>query len=84
MSANGCDHLPAGSGDSSNLQKYWAVIGYSHADRAWADWLHRALERYRIPRRLVGVATAKDPVPARIAPVFLDRVDIAANSDLSL
>ena len=73
--------MPAGSDDPRNL-KYWAFISYSHADRAWADWLHRALERYRIPRRLVGVSTASGPVPTRIAPVFLDRADLAASTDL--
>jgi tetratricopeptide (TPR) repeat protein len=65
-----------------DIPKYWAFISYSHADKAWADWLHRALERYRIPGRLVGVATAAGPVPPRIAPVFLDRVELAASTDL--
>ena len=74
--------MPAGSDDSSNPQKYWAFISYSHADRVWADWLHRALEHYRIPRRLIGATTASGPVPTRIAPVFLDRADLAASDDL--
>lgn len=74
--------MPAGSDDSSNLQKYWAFISYTHADRAWADWLHRAIEHYKIPRRLIGVTTASGPVPTRIAPVFLDRADLAASTDL--
>jgi hypothetical protein len=25
--------------------KFWASISYSHVDRKWGDWLHRALER---------------------------------------
>jgi WD40 repeat protein len=62
--------------------RYWAFISYSHADRAWADWLHKALERYRIPRRLIGLPTATGPIPARIAPVFLDRAELAASGDL--
>jgi len=74
--------VPAGSVDPSKLPKYWAFISYTHADRAWADWLHRALEHYRIPRRLIGVTTASGPVPTRIAPVFLDRADLAASTDL--
>ncbi len=63
-------------------KRYWAFISYSHADRVWADWLHKALERYRIPQRLVGTITAIGPVPARLSPVFLDRVELAASSDL--
>ena len=34
--------------------KYRAFISYSHKDRAWGDWLHKALEGYRVPGRLVG------------------------------
>lgn len=30
--------------------KYQAFISYSHRDGEWAQWLHRALERYRVPR----------------------------------
>ena len=36
---------------------YKAFISYSHADEAWARWLHRALEGYRVPRRLIGRET---------------------------
>jgi hypothetical protein len=32
---------------------YQAFISYSHADQTAATWLHRTLERYRIPARLV-------------------------------
>jgi eukaryotic-like serine/threonine-protein kinase len=74
--------VPAESDGVSNPPRYWAFISYSHADRAWADWLHKALERYRIPRRLVGITTSMGRVPSRIAPVFLDRVDLAASTDL--
>ncbi len=33
--------------------EYSAFISYSHADAQTAAWLHRALERYKVPRRLV-------------------------------
>ncbi len=33
--------------------KYWAFISYSHRDTQWADWLHKALESYRPPKRLI-------------------------------
>lgn len=62
--------------------RYWAFISYCHADREWADWLHKALESYRIPRRIVGSLTSHGPAPLRLAPIFLDRADLAASSDL--
>ena len=34
--------------------RYRAFISYSHSDERWAQWLHRALETYRLPRHLVG------------------------------
>jgi len=62
--------------------RYWSFISYAHADKSHADWLHHALESYRIPRRLVGEVVAGCKVPGRIAPVFLDRADLAASGDL--
>ena len=43
--------------------KYRAFISYSHSDERWAGWLHRALESYRVPRRLVGTVTEFGVVP---------------------
>jgi tetratricopeptide (TPR) repeat protein len=65
-----------------NRPRYWAFISYNHADRRWADWLHRALERYRLPPNLVGKQTRYGSTPRRLAPIFLDRVELAATSDL--
>lgn len=62
--------------------KYKAFISYSHADEKWASWLHRALESYRPPRHLVGTRTAMGEVPARVAPVFRDREELASSTDL--
>lgn len=62
--------------------RYAAFISYSHRDRAEAAWLHRALERFRMPRRLVGQETPLGPVPERIAPVFRDRDELPASGDL--
>lgn len=61
---------------------YKAYISYSHKDEAWAAWLHRALESYRVPRKLVGRETAEGIVPARIRPVFRDRDDLSSSADL--
>jgi tetratricopeptide (TPR) repeat protein len=63
--------------------RYRAFISYSHRDERSAAWLHKALERYRIPRRLVGRPSANGPVPARIAPVFRDREELPTATDLS-
>ena len=61
---------------------YRAFISYSHRDERWATWLHKSLERYRVPRRLVGRATPMGIVPARVAPVFRDREELATATDL--
>jgi len=62
--------------------KYKAFISYSHSDERWAEWLHRALETYRLPRHLVGRDSAFGPVPDRIAPVFRDREELATATNL--
>ncbi len=62
--------------------KYKAYISYSHCDERWAKWLHRALESYRVPRKLVGTKSAVGKVPARIRPVFRDRDDLSSAGDL--
>ena len=62
--------------------KYKAYISYSHCDESWAKWLHRALESYRVPRKLVGSTAGEGKVPARIRPVFRDRDDLSSASDL--
>ncbi len=62
--------------------QYKAYISYSHLDDRWASWLHRALESYRVPRKLVGTKTVVGEVPSRIRPVFRDRDDLSSASDL--
>src|SRR5574337_139967 len=62
---------------------YRAFISYSHRDKAWADWLHRSLETYRVPSRLVGTETAHGKIPRRLNPIFRDRVKLASATDLS-
>jgi len=62
--------------------RYWAFISYSHQDKAWGRWLQRALETYRVPRRLVGQPAACGVIPARLAPVFRDRDELATATDL--
>lgn len=62
--------------------RYWAFISYSHADAKWGDWLHAALETYRVPARLVRNATPAGAVPRRIFPVFRDREELASSASL--
>lgn len=66
----------------SDPLKYWAFISYSHQDRDWAQWLHKAIETYRVPRRLVGRPSRNGPVPARLFPVFRDREELPGSADL--
>lgn len=63
--------------------KYWAFLSYSHSDQKWGDWLHRALETYRVPRRLIGKQTREGAVPARVFPIFRDREELPVSADLS-
>jgi MTH538 TIR-like domain (DUF1863) len=63
--------------------KYRAFLSYSHRDTAWAKWLHRSLETYRIDKDLVGRDTAHGPVPKTLRPIFRDREDFSAGHSLS-
>lgn len=63
--------------------KYWAFISYSHQDPKWGRWLHKALETYRIPKRLVGLLSRKKTVPKRLYPVFRDREELPSSANLS-
>ena len=63
--------------------KYWAFISYSHRDAAFGRRLHRRLESYALPARLVGKETKQGPVPRRLAPIFRDRDEFAAAHNLS-
>lgn len=62
--------------------KYWAFISYSHQDKAWGDWLHKALETYRVPKRLAGRRSRDGTVPKRLYPIFRDREELPTSSDL--
>jgi tetratricopeptide (TPR) repeat protein len=63
--------------------RYSAFLSYSHRDSAAGGRLHRRLETYRIPRRLVGTPTPRGTVPGRLWPIFRDRDELPAASDLS-
>jgi tetratricopeptide (TPR) repeat protein len=68
----------------ASARPFRAFVSYSHADAAFAAWLQRKLEGYRLPRRLAGqVEPLPGQSPGRIGPVFRDRPDLSAAQDLS-
>ena len=62
--------------------RFYAFLSYSHKDKELADWLHRELERFRVPRSLRGRLTGNGVVPARLTPIFRDQHDLSASDDL--
>ncbi|WP_448569537.1 tetratricopeptide repeat protein [Thalassotalea ganghwensis] len=62
--------------------KYKAFISYSHSDEKWAKWLHNKLESYGIHKHLIGQETSAGVIPTSLAPVFLDREELASATDL--
>jgi tetratricopeptide (TPR) repeat protein len=77
---------PQAQGRSSRLPRlrtrYYAFLSYSHKDKELADWLHRELERFRVPHSLAGKLTANGVVPRRLTPIFRDQQDLSAGADL--
>ena len=67
--------------NSPRSYKYWAFISYSTRDKRWGKWLGNKLETYRIPDRLRDQKENQD-IPTRLRPVFLDRWELAASSDI--
>jgi tetratricopeptide (TPR) repeat protein len=63
--------------------RYRAFMSYSHHDTAWAKWLHKALEDYRIDKDLVGRETPLGAVPKTLRPIFRDREDFSGGSTLT-
>lgn len=63
-------------------REYVAFISYSHADGSVASMIHRWLESYRVPRKLVGRATSVGRVPHSLVPVFRDREELPTSDDL--
>jgi tetratricopeptide (TPR) repeat protein len=63
--------------------RFYAFLSYSHKDKELADWLHRELERFRVPNALAGKLTANGVVPRRLVPIFRDQQDLSAGGDLA-
>lgn len=59
-------------------QTFVAFISYSHKDAAWATWVQREIERYRLP-----AAFAKEKaLPKRLGKVFRDREELSTGQNL--
>jgi tetratricopeptide (TPR) repeat protein len=67
----------------SEPARYAAFLSYSHRDKRWATWLHRALETYRPPARLGNGAAQKAQMREALRPIFRDRDELPASPDLS-
>ena len=63
-------------------RRYAAFISYCHADSQSAGALQRFLETYRLPRDVADAETDRSTLQARLRPVFLDRADMPAGTDL--
>ncbi len=63
--------------------KYRAFISYSHADEAWGSWLHKTLERYRVPKALIGRETTVGKITKRVFPIFRDRDELPGGASLA-
>lgn len=58
--------------------EFRAYISYSHQDEKFAAWFHRALESWKLPRKL-----AEELGTTNLRPVFRDRSDLRASPDLA-
>jgi hypothetical protein len=70
-------HIGAG-GQGRAKYRYAAFVSYSHADEGLADWLHRRLEAYEVPKTL----RAQTQGASRLGRFFRDRVELSASRDL--
>jgi hypothetical protein len=63
-------------------RRYRAFISYSGRDRRTGERFQAELERYKVPRPLVGRETGSGVVTRRLSPIFRDRWDLSASDDL--
>ncbi len=47
-----------------------------------ATWLHRKLENYRLPKKLLDTGSEGNPIPRRLNPVFRDQDELPASGSL--
>jgi len=82
------DRLRAESGGAGSAtlpqSLYFAFLSYSHVDSGWGEWLHDELEKFHVPSSLAGRLTTAGIIPRRLTPIFRDRKELAASSDLGM
>jgi len=62
-------------------KEYKAFISYSHDDEEFGSWLHKELEKYKIPKRL---KEDYPHLPKTLYPIFRDRYELNAGDDLGV
>src|SRR4051794_25636569 len=72
-------HRGAENLEAATTRRYAAFFSYSHADEAFAKWLHKKIECYRVPPMLLNDGCK---IPQRLGKVFRDRVELSAATDL--
>lgn len=60
-------------------RRYAAFLSYCHQDNGWAAWVHRSIERYRLPAKLV---VRDADARSRLKPIFRDREELPSAGDL--
>lgn len=62
---------------------YVAFLSYVHVDETIAQWLHKRLESYVVPRSLVGREGQIGVIGRRVGRIFRDCTDLPASSSLT-
>jgi len=60
-------------------KQYKAFISYSHDDEQFGSWLHKELEKYKIPKRLYD---DYPNLPKSLYPIFRDRYELNSGDNL--
>ena len=62
-------------------KRYKAFISYSHDNEEFGSWLHKQLEKYKIPKKL---REDYSNLPKSLYPIFRDRYELNAGDDLGV
>ncbi len=63
--------------------QYKAFISYSHKDTDIAEQIHKELEHYKVPGRLVGKSTSVGVIQKKLGSFFRDREELPVAEDLT-
>jgi hypothetical protein len=64
-----------------NQKHYKAFISYSHDDEEFGSWLHKELEKYKIPKRFYD---DYPHLPKSLYPIFRDRYELNSGDSLGI